>query len=310
MRVLVIHDTRAMRLIVRRALHHLEGIDDVLQAESAESAIDTLQNEPVDLVLCDWNLGGMTGIELLEALRNAQWEVPFGFITAERDEKIRRRALESGASFLLSKPFSEAELADELVAIGAILPYDPDPDPDPEFGPFAPPPLEVAAAEDGRLGEAAEAVVRAAELEALLEKLCSAQVTVAPAHAGPNLHSPRYVGAYHDEAGEVAGLCVFATSFGLAVAASLTRWSASATREWVATGIMPAELLGDLFEVANVLAQFVRRDGKRIIIHHLEGYAPGERFEWIAALDKGQGAEHFEIEVAGYCGGLLSVVAL
>jgi two-component system chemotaxis response regulator CheY len=287
-----------MRTIVTRALHHLEGVDGVVQAESAERAIELLQSEPVDIVLCDWNLGGMTGIELLEALRAASWDIPFGFITAESNEKFRRRAVESGAAFLLSKPFTEAELARALgevdASVGDASFYEDDEEAEP-----------CGATEGEPAG-----VERARQLEEILYKLCDTAIHVVPSKVGPDRHSPRYVATYHDEDDELSAMCVLATSFGLAAAASLTRWSPKVTKEWVGTGIIPPELLEDLSEVANVLAQFVRADGHHVALKSLEGYAPGERFAAIERIDSAPVVEHYDIVVENYWGGLCTVVAL
>ena len=304
MRVLVIHDARAMRTIVRRALHHLEGVDDVLQAESAEEAIEVLQNELVDLVISDWNLDGMTGIELLEALRSIEWDIRFGFVTAEHDAHIRQRAVDSGAAFFLTKPFSDRELAEALVGCGALAPL-----PDSYFEDAVATPA-TAAVDKAETDGPEDGEIRAGELETLLTKLCAIPVHVTPRRSGPDRHSPRYVASYYNEADELSGICVFATSFGLAASASITRWSPRSTLEWVGTGIIPPELVGDLREVANILSRFVRRDGLRVVLGELEGYAPGEGLPANAHLDHHDAAEHFAVEVEGYCGGLVSVVAL
>ena len=62
-------------------------------------------NKP-DLVLSDWNMPQMTGIELLESLNEEGIKVPFGFVTTEATSEMRLRARKAGALFLLAKPFT------------------------------------------------------------------------------------------------------------------------------------------------------------------------------------------------------------
>ena len=70
------------------------------------------------LVLSDWNMPEMSGLELLQGLRTANNSVPFGFITSEASAEIKELALNNGAKFLITKPF-EAE--DIQAALNPIL---------------------------------------------------------------------------------------------------------------------------------------------------------------------------------------------
>ena len=70
------------------------------------------------LVLSDWNMPEMSGLELLQGLRSANNSVPFGFITSEASPEIKELALTNGAKFLITKPF-EAE--DIQTALNPIL---------------------------------------------------------------------------------------------------------------------------------------------------------------------------------------------
>lgn len=112
MQVLIVDDSRTMRMIVRRALRQAGfGNWDVREADSGITALQDLQaNGLPNIVLCDWNMPGMTGIELLEALNQRQIKVPFGFVTSENTPQMRARAATAGARFLLAKPFSPDDL--------------------------------------------------------------------------------------------------------------------------------------------------------------------------------------------------------
>lgn len=65
-----------------------------------------IRAEQPDIVLSDWNMPNMLGIDLLRAVRAEGCRVTFGFVTSEISEAIRQQAREAGASFLISKPFT------------------------------------------------------------------------------------------------------------------------------------------------------------------------------------------------------------
>ncbi|WP_298212143.1 response regulator [Ferrimicrobium sp.] len=119
MRVLVVDDSRAMRMIVIRQLRQA-GFDDAefLEAQDGIEALHQLSDHEVDLVLSDWNMPEMNGLEFLRELRSHDKEVPFGFVTSEGTPDMVRLARESGASFLISKPFTPANFRDALDAVG------------------------------------------------------------------------------------------------------------------------------------------------------------------------------------------------
>ncbi len=107
MDILVVDDSSAMRMMVVRALRQA-GYDanSITQACDGQEAFDLICKKEPDLVLADWNMPNMTGIELLEKLREDKIGVTFGFITTESTGEMRKRATDAGAKFLISKPFT------------------------------------------------------------------------------------------------------------------------------------------------------------------------------------------------------------
>lgn len=105
--VLIVDDSKAMRLIVRRTLRQA-GFDDIGITEAADGkeALAIIAATPPDLVLSDWNMPEMTGIELLGALRGSGCNVRFGFVTTEGTPEMRSTASAAGAAFVISKPFT------------------------------------------------------------------------------------------------------------------------------------------------------------------------------------------------------------
>lgn len=76
------------------------------EATNGVEALEKIAQDPPDLVLSDWNMPEMKGIDLLKRVRESGNEVLFGFITSESGPETRQLAMDSGASFLVTKPFT------------------------------------------------------------------------------------------------------------------------------------------------------------------------------------------------------------
>ena len=114
MKVLIVDDSKVMRLMVSRTLRQAGFEFDVMEAESGVQAFETYQKNQPQLVLSDWNMPEMTGIELLEKLRVVDPKVRFGFVTSEGSPEMRRRAMDAGALFLITKPFTSDSFQQNL----------------------------------------------------------------------------------------------------------------------------------------------------------------------------------------------------
>ncbi len=115
MKILIADDSRAMRMIVLRTLRQ-GGYEDAtfLEAPDGAAALELIKSEKPDLVLSDWNMPEMTGIELCEALDHEATGLIFGFVTSESTAEMRALAEEAGAKFLVAKPFTPDSLRDVL----------------------------------------------------------------------------------------------------------------------------------------------------------------------------------------------------
>ncbi len=115
MKVLIVDDSRVMRQIVSRTLRQA-GYDGLalVEAENGAQAYDVVRSESPDLVLSDWNMPEMNGIDLLLALRSSGNQVPFGFVTSEGTQGMRDRAASAGALFLVAKPFTPESFREAL----------------------------------------------------------------------------------------------------------------------------------------------------------------------------------------------------
>ncbi len=119
MDVLLVDDSKTMRLLVHRALRQAGYRDlKVGEAGNGAEAMQKIAADKPKLVLSDWNMPEMSGIEFLNNLRGNRNMVPFGFITSEASAEIKTLALDSGASFLITKPFTTDDVQ---AALGPIL---------------------------------------------------------------------------------------------------------------------------------------------------------------------------------------------
>jgi two-component system chemotaxis response regulator CheY len=106
MKILIVDDSKAMRLIVRRALRQAGLADDgIHEANNGAEALAQIRAASPDLVLSDWNMPEMSGIDLLATLAKEGRKVPFVFVTSEGTADMRDRARASGALGLIAKPF-------------------------------------------------------------------------------------------------------------------------------------------------------------------------------------------------------------
>src|SRR3954469_25838999 len=107
MQILIVDDSRTMRMLVNRTLRQAGyGGHDMLEAADGVEGLDLMQEQPVALVLCDWNMPRMSGLELLQTLRARDNKVLFGFVTSEGTASMREVAAHEGANFVITKPFT------------------------------------------------------------------------------------------------------------------------------------------------------------------------------------------------------------
>jgi two-component system chemotaxis response regulator CheY len=116
MKILIADDSRVMRQIVVRTLRQAGfGDHDLIEAVDGKEALELSTAEKPDLVLSDWNMPHLTGIEVLRALRAAGDDVKFGFVTSECTPEMQAAAEAAGSLFFIVKPFT-AERFDEVFA--------------------------------------------------------------------------------------------------------------------------------------------------------------------------------------------------
>jgi two-component system, chemotaxis family, chemotaxis protein CheY len=121
-RALVVDDSRAMRAILAKGL--VEFGFEVAQSASGREALEAMDREGLtfSLVLLDWNMPEISGIEVLEKLRsrNELRGVRMVMVTTETEIEQMSRALGAGADEYVMKPFTREALEDKLRLIGVL----------------------------------------------------------------------------------------------------------------------------------------------------------------------------------------------
>jgi two-component system chemotaxis response regulator CheY len=111
MEILLVDDSKTMRMLVQRAVRQagFSGLT-FIEAENGARALEALQASKPRLILSDWNMPEMTGIDFLKSVRAAGITIPFGFITSEGSQQILDTAAAEGADFLITKPFTPEDV--------------------------------------------------------------------------------------------------------------------------------------------------------------------------------------------------------
>ena len=115
--ILIVDDYQTMLRIIRNLLKQL-GFENIAEASDGTAALQKLKERPFGLVISDWNMEPMSGLELLRAMRAEPHlkDLPFVMVTAEsRPERIAT-ASEAGVSSLIVKPFDANMLSERITA--------------------------------------------------------------------------------------------------------------------------------------------------------------------------------------------------
>jgi two-component system chemotaxis response regulator CheY len=118
MPILVVDDFSTMRRIVKNCLKQL-GFDNITEAEDGAVALQKIQANEFKLIISDWNMPNMMGIDLLKAVRGdaKSKSIPFLMVTAEAQKENIIEAAKSGVSNYIIKPFTADVLQTKMEAI-------------------------------------------------------------------------------------------------------------------------------------------------------------------------------------------------
>ena len=114
-KVMVVDDQTSMRAMIRRALQDL-GFKDVRDKPSATEALAAVRNDRVHLIISDYNMPEMDGLQFLEAVRNDAviGKTVFIMLTGSADKEIVQKAAALGVNNYVVKPFAPAALKEKI----------------------------------------------------------------------------------------------------------------------------------------------------------------------------------------------------
>jgi two-component system chemotaxis response regulator CheY len=121
MRALILDDSRAMRMILRRIMH-AAGFE-VVEAADGQQGLDALSGGPLpDVALVDWNMPRIDGLSFVNAVRDNPDYRPMTLmmVTTESEHDQVVRALAAGAHEYIIKPFTADAIVDKLELLGLV----------------------------------------------------------------------------------------------------------------------------------------------------------------------------------------------
>lgn len=206
MKFLIVDDSRAIQTIVRRAVEK-SGLPNMefRAASNGEEALKVVNEWGPNLIITDWHMPGMSGIDLLKFLKAEHGHIRVGFVTTEASPKKLEEAHANGAEFVLRKPFADDELIAEISKV---------------LG-------KVSTGLDGPS-------VRTVDVDTLTRFFCTTlnqtvSLTVASPCALDEIQAPWVIGLYAiDGKNDIRGFCLFDWSAVVFLGSTLANLSGSA----------------------------------------------------------------------------------
>lgn len=127
-RLLLVDDSASIRELMCEVMHEV-GIQSIDEASSGAAALELFHANQYDVVVTDWNMPQVTGIDLLKAIRQAgdKRDTPVLVVTANVTARRVVEAIEAGANGFIAKPFVTPALEEKVLRILASLPPVTDP---------------------------------------------------------------------------------------------------------------------------------------------------------------------------------------
>ena len=114
-KILIVDDFSTMRRIVKNLLRQL-GFNNIQEADDGTTALEQLKTDPVDLIISDWNMPKMTGLDLLKAIGGDDKlkKIPVLMVTAEARKENIVEAVQAGVNNYIVKPFTAETLKEKM----------------------------------------------------------------------------------------------------------------------------------------------------------------------------------------------------
>jgi two-component system chemotaxis response regulator CheY len=117
-KVLVVDDFATMRRILKNVLKQI-GFTNIVEADDGTTALEALKEKKVDLIISDWNMPKMTGLDFLKTVRGDEStkDIPFVMVTAEAQKDNVLQAVQAGVSNYIVKPFTADTVKEKLAKV-------------------------------------------------------------------------------------------------------------------------------------------------------------------------------------------------
>lgn len=118
MKILIVDDFATMRRIMKNILKQI-GFTNIIEADDGTTALDELKKNSIDLIISDWNMPKMTGLDLLKTVRGSSEykDIPFLMVTAEAQKQNVIDAVQAGVSNYVVKPFTAEAISEKIEKI-------------------------------------------------------------------------------------------------------------------------------------------------------------------------------------------------
>jgi CheY-like chemotaxis protein len=299
MKFLIVDDSRAVQSIIKRILENTGYREIELRtALSGDQALEILEGWKPDLILTDWHMPGMTGLELLQTIRQlGMLDIKVGFVTTESSARHLDEAHRNGAVFVVNKPFNTEELKHAVLSVlqdadgfeGAI---------------------EAAAPSPAAAVAAAKQPIDAAEIASILS-LSSIVCKIERIEPVPIEHvkMPYVIGIYSaPDSKTVDAVCLMDLNAACMVGGAMAKQSA----DQVKAAILAKTLNRDVYEnctsfLSDLAGMISRSSGKRgtLSSSHLVQKPFGKLFE---LMGNNYGRADFSISFPVYGDGFISVL--
>ncbi len=113
MRALIVDSSGVMRKVISRALSEV-GIQDIEEAGDGQQALTAFDEAPFDLVITDWEMPMMNGLELVQSIRAKGNHVPIMMVTTKAERADVLEAIQAGINDYVIKPFEREQFREKL----------------------------------------------------------------------------------------------------------------------------------------------------------------------------------------------------
>ncbi len=120
-RVLIVDDSKTVCSVIEKILHSC-GFDEIEAVQNGQAALDRLHATHFDIIICDWEMSPMSGIDVLNKVRQQDniRNTYFILMSAKRDMEWILAAKKAGADGLITKPFTPDTLKQKISQLGAV----------------------------------------------------------------------------------------------------------------------------------------------------------------------------------------------